>query len=344
MAVSSLCSLSCQKVNLYPIMSEYFLECLQSLHLVCVLLSTAIPTSLYHCQVALEFYFSKPRTYIITFDIHSVFADNVISQEECHLSPRLGMPAIQVAEPLNGHKYDQITKNYTMCRLSGNISRLKNLMFEFPNSSIDFRILELIFNSSYRWLVREPNHFRRSISNLKKAVRLCQNQHCRNSSLLRAKAQIFLAQNLQSESGKVGRYKKAQKYIDEAKVSIYYVGPCMERSALACQEALWHAAQCSGNMPMETKSKIGELLEYAIDCASQLKTYEGMCFLAYNHINMARLYLCQFYPVSQGRHQQETAMDPTVSAEDLRKAKSHLDCIPEEFLTDSSALLYKAFY
>lgn len=210
------------------------------------------------------------------------------------------------------------------------------------SSRIDFKIVALIFNSSYRWLMRQPNQLKDSIFDLKEAVELCKKLDCRNGRQLRAKAYIFLAQNFQS--GDVRAYEEAKKYIEAAKCDLYYVENCMERGALACQEALLTVAQCHGDMPMHTKHEVEKMLSYAIDHCSRLKSYEGRCFFVYNLINMARLHLHQFYPFSHGRHQQITAVDPQLNVEDLQKAKSYLDQVPKEFLEDSDPSLYKSFY
>ena len=217
------------------------------------------------------------------------------------------------------------------------MSNLKSL-----RSRTDFEIIALIFNSSYRWLVRQPNQLKDSIVDLEKAVELCKKLDCRNGSQLRAKAYIFLAQNFQS--GDVCAFKEAEKYIDAAKCELFYVENCMERGALACQEALLTVAQCHGNMPMDTKDEVEKMLSHAIDHCSQLKSYEGRCFFVYNLINMARLHLHQFYPFSHGRHLQITDVDPQLKVEDLQKAKSYLDQVPKEFLEDSNPSLYKSFY
>ena len=53
----------------------------------------------------------------------------------------------------------------------------------------------------------------------------------------------MLAQNFQSDDN----FEEAKQHIDAAKVSIFYLGLCMERSAVATQEAFWHVGQCHGD-------------------------------------------------------------------------------------------------
>ena len=305
-------------------------------------------------HITLEFCFFEPKIYTINFDVHSIIDSEgneaicwnatsydckicVVSQD-CS-SPQLGVPHIQLAKPLSECDYDVFTKQFTQYRLSGNRSKMKELTQHllFNNPKRDYEILGLIFNASYRWLVKDPDPLESPVLKLKKAVKLCMKEDCHNGSLLEAKAHIFLAQNFQSARC----YDEAMQHIDAAKVSICYVDLCMERSAIATQEALWHAAQCDEHMPLEKKRKIEKLLSIAIDNGKRLKTYEGWCFCVYNLINMARLHLDIFYPFSSGRHQHITAIDPSSNAE---KAKSYLDQVPEDFISDTSTCLYKAFY
>ena len=305
-------------------------------------------------HITLEFCFFKPKIHTINFDVHSIIDSEgnetigwnvttydcnicVVSQE--YSSPQRGVPHIQLAKPLSECDYDVFTKQFTQHRLSGNRNKMKNLSEELQwnKPERDYEILGLIFNASYRWLVKDPDSLESPVLKLKEAVSLCKKEDCQNGSLLEAKAHIFLAQNFQSAHC----YDEAMGYIDAAKVSICYVDLCMERSAIATQEALWHAAQCDQHMPLEKKRKIEKLLSIAIDNGKRLKTYEGWCFFVYNLINMARLHLDIFYPFSSGRHQHVTAIDPNSDAE---KAKSFLDQVPEDFLSDTSTCLYKAFY
>ena len=74
--------------------------------------------------------------------------------------------------------------------------------------------------------------------------KLCDKGECQNGSLLRAKAHIFLAQTFQSDDN----FEEAKQHIDAAKVSIFYFGLCMGRSAVANQEAFWLVGQCHGDM------------------------------------------------------------------------------------------------
>jgi len=77
--------------------------------------------------------------------------------------------------------YDNLTEEYTQHRLSENFSELKNLMSNLKSRSprIDIKI---IFRSSYRWLVRQPNQLKDSLDDLKEAVKLCKKLDCRNVS------------------------------------------------------------------------------------------------------------------------------------------------------------------
>ena len=177
--------------------------------------------------------------------------------------------------------------------------------------------------------------------NLKEAVSLCDKEDCQNGSLLRTKAHIMLAQNFQSDDN----FEEAKQHIDAAKVSILYLGLCMERSAVATQEAFWYVGQCHGDMPVKTKCEIEELLSHAIDCGSRLESYEARCFYVLNLINMARLHLdFFFYQFRHKRHQHATAMDPKPCKESLSKAKLCLDKVAEDFFGDTCASLYKGFY
>ena len=94
---------------------------------------------------------------------------------------------------------------------------------------------------------------------------------------------------------------------------------------------------------MKTKCEIKELLSHAIDCGSQLESYEARCFYVLNLINMARLHLDLFYPFHHA-HQHVTAMDPKPCEESLRKAQLYQDNVPEDLLPDPCAALYKIFY
>ena len=307
--------------------------------------------------VTLQFCFFKPTTYIISFEVHSIVdseGNEAIGWKAMsyHLklcvtgmdySPaQLGVPHTQLAKPLSSREYDNITKQYTQYRLSGKRIEMKVLSdyLRLNNPKPDFKILGLIFNASYHWLVKDPNSLDSQVSDLKKAVSLCDKGECQNGSLLRVKAHIFLAQTFQSDDN----FQKAKQHIDAAKVNIFYFGLCMERSAVATQEASWHVGQCYGDMPVKTKCEIEELLSQAIDCGSRLESYEARCFYVLNLINMARLHLDFFYPFRHARHQHVTAMNPKPCEESLRKAKLYLEQVPQDLLADTCASLYKVFY
>ena len=313
--------------------------------------------SLQSGHVALQICFFKPSTYIIGFEVHSIIDsegneaigwDASNYHHELHVtpldysSPQLGIPHTQLAKPLTSREYDNITKQFAQYRLSGKRIEVKVFSdyLRLNNPKPDFNILGLIFNAPYRWLVKDPDALESPVLKLKEAVSLCDKEDCHNGSLLRAKAHVFLAQNFQSDDN----FEEAKKHIDAAKVSIFFLGLCMERSAVATQVAFWHVDQCYGDMPVKTKCEIEELLSHAIDCGSQLESYEARCFYVLNLINMARLHLDIFYPFRHKRHQHVAAMEPKPCEESLRKAKLYLDKVPEDFLGDTYASLYKVFY
>ena len=313
--------------------------------------------SLQSGHVALQFCFFKPTTYIISFEVHSIVdseGNEAIGWNasgyhyELHVtpvdysSPQLGVPHTQLAKPLTSREYDNITKQFTQYRLLGKRVEMKVLSdyLRLNNPKPDFNILGLIFNASYHWLVKDRGSFDSRVSDLKKAVSLCDKEECQNGPLLSAKAHIFLAQSFQSD----GNFEEAKQHIDAAKASIFYFGLCMERSAVATQEAFWHVGQCYGDMSVKTKCEIEELLSRAIDCGNRLESYEARCFYVLNLINMARLHLDFLYPFRHKRHQRVTAMDPKPCKESLSKAKLCLDKVPEDFFEDTCASLYKGFY
>ena len=120
--------------------------------------------------------------YLCFFQIPEFFLQ--ARRHHIHKKTTFPLPSLELqyqVKPLNGESYDNLTEEYTRHRLSGNFSELKNLMSNLKSRSprIDFKI---IFSSSYRWLVRQPNQLKDSLDDLKEVVKLCKKLDCQNVS------------------------------------------------------------------------------------------------------------------------------------------------------------------
>ena len=307
----------------------------------------------------LDFLFIQPLTeYVITFSLVSAIDENGRdinfhnNKYSCFLEtvcestyhPDALPVHLKFIGPLKGENYATLTENFRKLILSGNTNRVRKITDTFLASSnpCDVKVVALIHSgfSHQTKSYKTTKCFEDSKRELDKALKMCRQGDCVNTSLLEGRTYTFMAQNYIFAE----RYKEAWDCINAAKTAFFYAAECTEMSGLVYQEVMILSIEFEVISTDEQKRKLEELIRKAIHFARLGDDYQAICLTAFMHIKKAMLHLGIFnlqHPHFQGRMLVENF---TPSDQDIVEAKNNLFLVPQEYIKDDQVSSYKAMY
>ena len=307
----------------------------------------------------LDFLFIQPLTeYVITFSLVSAIDENgrdvnfhnnknsCVLQTVCESTyqPDTLPVHLKFIGPLEGENYATLTENFRKLILSGNTNCVRKITETFLASSkpCDVKVVALIHNgfSHQTQSYKTTNCFEDSKRELDKALKMCRQSDCVNTSLLEGRTYTFMAQNYIFAE----RYEDAWNCINAAKTAFFYAAECTEMSGLVYQEVMILSIEFEVISTDEQKRKLEELIRRAIHLARLGNDYQAICLTAFMHIKKAMLHLGIFnlqHPHFQGRMLVENF---TPSDQDIVEAKNSLFLVPQEYIKDRQVSSYKAMY
>ena len=179
--------------------------------------------------------------------------------------------------------------------------------------------------------------YEKAISAFSHARELSQKAECRNSCLLEGMVYIYTS----IVNRNVGDFEEALSNKEKARSIFFSIAPCNETVAVYYQEAMLLLYQANSTLTIETKEKMLLNLDMAARHSGKgndFRSFSHVCIIltkkALIHLNILQLI----------KEEAADLITPELTKEDLVKAKSSLDAVPEEFLENPQPSNYKATY
>ena len=307
------------------------------------------------CQAKIDVCFCEPTTeYNINIKIHSIVNENgeeitghIDGRDTCsvftsdpqayHTAPAQHLTQLEFATPLKGKQYIKLCENLSKQTANPQtITKFARQFIERKGVPCDFKAFTYIYlGCSYQYKKGQP--YEKAICAFSHARELSQKAECRNSCLLEGMVYIYTS----IVNSNVGDFEEALSNKQKARSSFFSVAACNETAAVHYQEAMLLLYQAKSALTIETKEKM--LLN--LDMAAR-HSGKGNDFRSFSHVSiiLTKKALIHLNLLQLIKEEAADLKTPELTKEDLVKAKSSLDAVPEEFLENPQSSNYKATY